>query len=591
MFKHQILFPTGLLFLFVFVAVSCGGEKTKETVVVQGEPDNPNPNPIPGPGPSPGDPGCENGRVTAFVDIQRILTDKCADCHPGYDSFANASNQAKFGGYLNRISLPANNVRRMPKIPNPEFSVGEKNLFQAFASDGYNREKVCRGGGGGVFGLKDVHDIERAFEADLDSLNSAVGELNSRWLLSTHKRNAEQSIGRLRNFKKGIDKAVNFLQDVNEDDILLTTASDQEETIFRIDLDAYGLTADDWALVVSRNKFNFVSRTRRGKRIRDRTGTDVPWMHADNFINIALGDPEVYNVLRDVPLNLNTLLDELDVDVAGGFSGDFTARMMGFNGSRIGEQNRLGLRLDQDSTNGGYWQSFDVDDNFLADKNLFKFPLLVVGQNRFRFDASEIIFSLSNGLMGFALYNADGVRQVAAPTNIVEDDENPFDSEIENGMDCMRCHRDGLLPMRDQIRNSVFENANEFDVDDVEFVRALYRTNDTNSALINTDNVDYRQALSKLNISVGSLDPTNEFVDDFKRQWTLEDTAGLVATMGTKTPGIGYKDDFCNRLNLARGDLGVLCSSPTAIVTKQQVEESFPDLVIDFRLGLDPIDQ
>ena len=583
--KHSFLFPIiGLLALFV--VVGCGGEKTKETVIVQSEP-APNPNPNPDPDPDP--PGCENGKVTAFVDIQPILTRTCANCHSGYDSFGVASDRGKYAEFLNRINLPANNNKRMPKIPNPELSVQEKRLLQEFADDGYNREKVCRGGGGGVFGLMDLHDLEKVFNADLDSLNSAVGERNSRWLAVTHKKNAGASARSMETYKKGVDKSVNMLSD--DRDILLTSYSDSEKTLFRIDLDALGLTADDWALVVANDGFQFVSQTRRGRIIRDRTGSDVPWIHADNFINIALGDPVVYNQLRRIPLKLADLLRELEVDVNGGFSGDFDARLIGGNGSRIGEQNRLILRLEQDSTNGGYWQSFDVDNNFVAEKNLFEFPLLVVGTNKFLFDASEVIYELENNLQGFALYNGAGIRQVAAPINIVQDKDNPFDAEIENGLDCARCHNKGMIPFNDQIRDHVQRNASEFLTADVEFVRALYKSNDTNQALINTQNNRFQSALRKLNISPNEPDPVNEFVDAHKRVWTLSDAAGFVVTMGTKQAGINAEDYFCQGLNDARRILGGLCSSTIGIVTLDQMKEAFPDLINDFRLGLDPIDQ
>ena len=100
-----------------------------------------------------------------------------------------------------------------------------------------------------VFNYYDNHDLERLFNGDLDRLNSIVGERNSRWLVSSHKKNAGESASRMAVFRKGTDKAINSLS--NDSDILNITGSDEGNTVYRIDLDAYGLDASDWALIVA----------------------------------------------------------------------------------------------------------------------------------------------------------------------------------------------------------------------------------------------------------------------------------------------------------------------------------------------------
>jgi len=319
-------------------------------------------------------------------------------------------------------------------------------------------------------------------------------------------------------------------------------------------------------------------------------------MHADNFINVALGIPRVYNEIQQIPQDVNQLILGLGIDLNRAFRNPFEARLSCFNGSRIANQkNRMLLRLPQENTGGGFWMTFDTNSQFAAQKNCFDFPLFLVGQARFQFDASEIIFEKDNGLQAYALYNAQGLREEEAPADVVRNVDSPFDAIIKNGLDCSRCHNGGILPAVDGAKRSFLANAAEHDPNDVELVRVLYANNDANQAIFTADNNRLVQVFQQLDILPTDPDPINLFSDDQRRDWTLQDAAGFMATMGFVSSGVSPAEDFCQKLNGSangRAQLGQLCEDAGATVTFNQFKDTFlSDLVRDFRLGLDPIDQ
>src|SRR5262249_60787468 len=91
----------------------------------------------------------------------------------------------------------------------------------------------------------------------------------------------------------------------------------------------------------------------------------------------------------------------------------------------------------------------------------------------FRHAGGEIIFTLSNGLRGFLLVDADGRRVDKSPGEIVSDPKRP-DRLVETGVSCLSCHVRGLLPKDDQVRAHVLKNRSSFAPADVDLVKALY---------------------------------------------------------------------------------------------------------------------
>lgn len=89
-----------------------------------------------------------------------------------------------------------------------------------------------------------------------------------------------------------------------------------------------------------------------------------------------------------------------------------------------------------DSVKGGRWQTFD-NEKAIGDRN----PIKVL-DGTFKFDATEIIAPLANGMPAFFLGNDKGVRQDVAPPEIVGYDRTArgLDGSVHIFKSCVGCH-------------------------------------------------------------------------------------------------------------------------------------------------------
>ncbi len=522
-------------------------------------------------------PACTTG-VSFAKDIKPIIDQKCVSCHSAPQNYADYDTaKTKIDAFITRINLPSADTRKMPKVPAPDLSPNEKKLFSDWKNAGLSQNGDCEVGAGGTVTLD---YIETLVLNDLNKIDSN-GRANTRYLVTGHRMNSSSS-GDMALFKHGLDKALNTIST----DRLLTpvTPLDEWGTVYRLDLRSYRLTPQDWNIVVGADPFKFVSFTSKGNQIKALAGTSQPWLHGDNFSLAAMDAPQ-YNRLAKIPATRDELFRRLGVDFQRSFD-EFEALMMGFFGSPISEnKNRLMSR--HETTDGFMWVTYDpvTVAGPLERRNLFEFPLLpeTRGEALFQFDAGEFIFTLPNGLQGYALYDAAGRRADAAPLNIVVDIETPFNPEIRNGLSCSRCHALGIIPAQDQIRDHVLTNASEFNRTDVELVRAYYRGAQAGSAAIAEDNKVFLRGLEGLGIPAQKPDPLNCLTDNIRRDWTIKDAAGFVMMS---------EEEFRVALNgsaQGKAQIGQLLAGGT--VSLQQFINTFPILVRDFRLGLDPIDQ
>jgi hypothetical protein len=203
------------------------------------------------------------------------------------------------------------------------------------------------------------------------------------------------------------------------------------------------------------------------------------------------------------------------------------------------------------------------------------------GINNFQFDASEIIWELPNGLQGYALYDANGVRADEAPIDVVQNIESPFSPVIKNGLDCSRCHNQGLIAADDQILSHVLENASQFERTDVEIVEAYYRSNTSNRALFATDMARFAKAAKLVGDDLRK-DPMNGLVDLLRYDQDLAQVAARVFV---------DPEEFRIELNksaVLKAQLGQLLTGGT--ITLVQLQESFDDILEELRINFDDID-
>lgn len=506
-------------------------------------------------------------------EIKTLIDGKCVKCHPGYSGFDVAASKA--GAMEYRINLPAGDPKRMPPSPAPELSPEDKQKFADWQKAGTPKEAECEDGGddlGAIF--MDLDYIETEILNDL-SRADGVFSPSVRYVITSHKYNIQDKS--LADYGNAISKGINSV--TFERDLTAASPIDLRKTIYRIDLESFDLNAADWNLIENAEPINFESFTTKGEVIKALTQTRKPWLHAESFL-ITAHDAPVYYELLDIPQTDEELLDILEVDYEQQLR-DLDARFIGFNGSPISlNKNRLIARYE--SEEGYLWITYDTDlNNNAVEANLFQFPLLeeVGGQANFLFDASEWIFTLPNGLQGYALFDAAGNRADFAPLTIVADDQTPFNPEIRNSLSCFRCHN-GLIESKDQIRDHVLRNGSEFTRDDVELIELLYETEGANAALFTQDNAFYAQSLAGLGFSENS-DGLNALTDQLRRDHNAESVAALLLLT---------EQEFLYRLEQsgdARAAVGQLLTGGT--VTFDTLVANLPIILDDLGIGFDEL--
>lgn len=227
-------------------------------------------------------------------------------------------------------------------------------------------------------------------------------------------------------------------------------------------------------------------------------------------------------------------------------------------------------------------------------KNLFQFPLLpgtgalASGQSAqatYTQDASETIVQLPNGMMGFALWDAEGNRLNTAVTNVVIDNLSPVSQAgaINNANSCLRCHSIGMNPFVDQVNAQVSANAAQFTANDVQLVQAVYKGEVANNTLFNIDNNSFAQAMGKINAKVGA-DPMNVLTDKFLGNWNLQQAAAFLFL----TP-----QQFTQALQESPKSLAAIGQilQPSGTVTFAAFTGTLQQLILDARLFQDPLTQ
>ena len=542
-----------LLFLFALF-ISCGESDYKDNRC----PTCPQ---QPGPGPGPINPGPVQPCGVTFADIQPILTRACVSCHAGYDQYQDAAG--RIDAHINRINLPLSDPRHMPK--GGDLAPAEKQLFQQFKDNG-SKERCDSTGGAGISPSLDY--IETNILNDLN--NNPFDRQDFRYLIVQGAE--DPTVGR-----QSINKTINSLS--LESRLAAAVPIDQAGQILRIDLDDYGLTNGDWNLIELNDSLKFESFTPNGQLIKAITNTRLPWLHQNNFAFISHA-PDTYYSLLQIPINLNDFLrlPFINVDFVDQVN-NLEVDYIGFNGSPISlNKNRLIAR--NRSQFGYMWTTYDVFDVQDPGRNLFQSPFLpeTGSNNVFQFQGSEIIFTLPNGLQGFVLFDGEGNRINFAPTDLVGDNEG-IDPEIENALDCQRCHSAGIINAEDQIRATVSGNP-VFGARDQQLAQLLFTDNE--QALINADNQFFAENLRRLEINP-SVDPISPSTDLLRSDYTLAKLASLTF-LDTQTLSTCIQSSA-----VLSGTIGQLIRGGT--VTFEQIQVSFEDIKRDCFLGREVIRQ
>ncbi len=98
---------------------------------------------------------------------------------------------------------------------------------------------------------------------------------------------------------------------------------------------------------------------------------------------------------------------------------------------------------------GDWWETLDSNTSVAEQNALSRFD-----RGDFKFDATEVYFSLPNALFGLVAANNQGVLQETVPDTIAPNHvSRSNDRRIHPGLSCIECHTGGLQPIDDWSRS------------------------------------------------------------------------------------------------------------------------------------------
>jgi len=307
------------------------------------------------------------------------------------------------------------------------------------------------------------------------------------------------------------------------------TPIDEGNTIYRIDIRDYNwdrqidlkddgtiLFNDAWdAIVDGVGAFAVPFTGDQADDLVQDSATEVPFLPVNAFIQASeFGD--LYYSLIGGKANLFTFeTDVLKIDTKAEIADDNLLRG-GFSNSGVSKQERVLNRFDQGTAGGyAYWVSFDFDGGSgkgvenLANESIYQNPI------DFKFTGGEAIFNLPNGMQGYYVANAAGVRLAEAPVGIVIDPAQN-NGTVTNGASCHSCHNAGMITFTDTVRQFVVENRTIFDNATYEHVLNQYPTQAVFQAAMDSDSALHVNAVVKTGIPKGTPDAVSRTYLDFQ---------------------------------------------------------------------------
>ncbi|MCY1069103.1 hypothetical protein OV090_30465 [Nannocystis sp. RBIL2] len=362
-------------------------------------------------------------------------------------------------------------------------------------------------------------------------------------------------------YRHALSKLANSLS--NEIKVVAPVAIDPDRLIFRIDIRDYDWDApgrvldietntfveefrDTWELIADKDPYAIEFIGDSAEDVKQATNTKFFLLQADAFVEVSAQPPLYHDILR-IPRTRQELEASFGINVEGNVQEEIETNpnrvaRAAFHESGVSENHRVIERHDfPNASNRVYWISYDFQSN-AGDANVFVDPFNFVE------DGSEIIYSLPNGLQGYMIVDAVGVRIDDAPIQIVQDKNAP-DGVVRNGKSCMGCHNVGMINKEDDLRWEIDNNLGEGDFDDNELdaVRALYPKRDDYNVLLGLDSDRFNLAVKAAGVPLGGdrepiVTVFNAFDEDVEIRraaaelWTTETT--LREKLGQLSPDL-----------------------------------------------------
>jgi mono/diheme cytochrome c family protein len=354
--------------------------------------------------------------------------------------------------------------------------------------------------------------------------------------------------------RQGLTKMMNMLS--VETKIAKPEVVDKAQTLYRIDLRDFGWnrpitvdgrTFDDvWEAIIDANTYAVPFTGQSADDARTDAATDVPVMFLDSMLDVAAVGNLYYAIIGvDVTQSIDTfILDGLGIDVAADLEQEDLIRA-GTSKSRVSRQDRLIEGHDIKVRQGVFYQSFDFDSG--QNESIFTDPF------GFNEGGREAIFTLPNGMLAYLIADEAG--------NLAEDSNILFDTKQGNyraltSVSCSDCHVTGFIPVADEVRQVVLDNATALitagtlNRDQLEQLSAVYLEPDAfTQRLADDTQAFYDTALARAALPLRGREPVSSVFLRFDLRMTLADAAGDLGLSASKLQ---------DALNLLDPALGVL---------------------------------
>jgi hypothetical protein len=358
-------------------------------------------------------------------------------------------------------------------------------------------------------------DLYAAIDADLRSEEDDAPFL--RYISLSHRFNQGICSEDLAGDRLAMMRALNGLS--TEVGIVVPEAIDEAGVIYRIDLrdlgwdqpaTVDGVAFDDkWEAIIAASPYAVELEGDDADSAKLAAQTSVPVLFSDALIDATVvGD--LYYELIGMGADAFALFAQLGIDFT-----DVDVRA-GTSSSRMSQQDTIIQRFEQGNVQGFYWSRFDVaDDN--AGQSIFSDPL------GFQGDVISSLFTLPNGLLAFALFDAAGLR--IADTGVLVD-QFQRDGRVRNSVSCSACHAAGVNPITDEVRSYVETNRFEFDADTFGDVDETFVPQPELDEVIQQDAATYRATLERAGLASPAGDPVSTVYQRFDAGVSLAAAAG-----------------------------------------------------------------
>lgn len=273
----------------------------------------------------------------------------------------------------------------------------------------------------------------------------------------------------LRQYRAALSKVVNSLS--WKANVMVPRAVDAQGLLLAIDIRKYDWDrTEGWTKTIRAYPYglrfrNYAEATSPLRKLDEEIETlsecPLPLVRADWFIATA-SRPPLYHLILDLPKTAGELEALLQVNIADNFRNPGGERIVraAFHRSGVSNQNRLVER--HPARYGYYWKSYDFKPDSararltrfpLGPLNLFPAAKHPFAAQAFVHDGGEIIFSLPNRLQAYLLVDGADRRIDEGPIDVVSDPIKTSGSNvIVNGVSCMSCHKHGMIPFQDFLR-------------------------------------------------------------------------------------------------------------------------------------------